>query len=606
MKISTFTASTVFSQSDKPNGPGVGIAVPATQPGLPMRIQSGEYSPISGGEIKYVSTNNLSQLATEIWTETFCSDLISQSTIDNEIVRFAMGFENFPPGTVINDLDISIEIDPIHTWMGDVSIGFDAVSCGSPGTVAGCTSIIFDGDGGDGGATSACNASDDLGSITIDDASTTNNTADCNDDGIINNSTGNLPPAIAGALGIWEGTSPEDMVYWLNVADDAGGDSGVIEGWCMTMELEAPIPDCSASISTTDTPVCPTIVSHSNFNVGGSVTGGDLQIDYDWEVENTGMIDFGFPVDDFIGATIGAPNSAGLFSTGCDVDEYGTAQSGTESGDCPVTVPNPAIPECGVTEVILGGWISPSLDFNYTLPATYYIDDGAGVPMAVAVGGGASIFEASCTVSNANVPAITCPVDVHPQCIILPVELSDFESIVENGNLMLRWSTASEQNNAGFDVEISSAQLGGFETMGFVEGSGNSLTEQSYEFEVSDLIPGTYDIRLKQIDFDGAHEYSHVIEATLDVPGKYFLGQVYPNPFNPSASVEFGVPDRQTVRVSLHDLSGREVQTLFAGELESNEIRTAKIDGEELASGVYMVRISSSSFVGTRKLVLQK
>lgn len=596
-----------YAQQDKPNGPGVGIPVAAEILGAPMRLQSGEYSPISGGPISRVQLSALSAQNTTTWTETFCSDIISDPSLDNDIIRHAIGFENFPPGTVINDLNVSIEFDPNHTWMSDVSIGFDANQCGSPGSVAGCSSILFDGDGDDGGpdASLGCNSSDDLGSVIFDDAGIASYTSDCGDDGSINNSMGNLPEGASGSLTMWEGTSPEDMLYWINIADDAGGDGGVLESWCMIMELEAPNPDCSASMTTSDAPVCPIIISNDNLNRGGSVTGGDLQIDFDWELENSGMIDFGFPVDDFIGSTIGAPNDASLVSSGCEVNEFDTTQGNTEEGSCSVVVDNPEVPECGVTELELGGWTAPLLDFAYNLPATYYIGDNAGNPLARAVVGGSDVLSASCSAVGVDIPAVTCPVERLPSCIILPVELSSFESAFENGDLMLRWTTASEQNNAGFDVELK-RQGSEFELFGYVEGAGNSLVENSYTYAIEDLQPGKYIARLKQTDFDGTHKYSDEIEAIADVPGKYFLGDVYPNPFNPSATFEFGVPERQNVRVSLHDLSGREIRSLFNGEVEANEIQRAKVDGSDLASGIYIVRIHGNSFAGSKMMILQK
>lgn len=581
-------------------------AVPATVQGKDMQLKSGEYSRLQSNPITAVEQNLL--LATTTWTEEFCSNLIDVTTIDNSTISEAMGFENFPPGTVINDVNVSFEMSTDHTWMSDVSIGMDtAGACGVAGTVASCPIVLFDGDGGDGGtpANGSCNNDDDISAMIFDDTGAGTYAGECAADNVFDNTDAPLPPALGTLNGLFGGTSPEDMLFWIHIADDAGGDSGVLTEWCMEIELTAPIPECGSAMGAGSDPVCPSIVSLNDDGSGGSVTGGDLTVGFPWTMDNTGMIDHGFVVDDFIGSTIGFPNNSNLMSSGCDMADYATSQGGQETGNCDVVVAPPAAPACGTTSVDIGGWTAPSVAFEYNLIPTHYINDGTGTAVPLAVTGGSAAFATSCSAAGVDIPAISCPVTQGDVCNPLPVELSSFESTVENGKLLLAWTTSSERNNAGFVVEVSSLDLG-FRDMGFVQGAGTILETQEYSFELSDLQPGEYTVRLKQVDFDGTFSYSPEIETTLDVPGQYFLSDAYPNPFNPQTNIQFGVPETQDVSVTLHDISGRLVQTLFEGTLDANDIKSARIDGTALASGIYAVRIAGNSFAGTTKVVLQK
>ena len=92
---------------------------------------------------------------------------------------------------------------------------------------------------------------------------------------------------------------------------------------------------------------------------------------------------------------------------------------------------------------------------------------------------------------------------------VLPVELTEFAAQKESGYNLLSWSTASEINNAFFEVEKSSDGIN-FHKIGQVQGAGNSSEELDYEFMDHVVNDETVYYRLKQVDFDGAFEYSPV------------------------------------------------------------------------------------------------
>jgi len=84
------------------------------------------------------------------------------------------------------------------------------------------------------------------------------------------------------------------------------------------------------------------------------------------------------------------------------------------------------------------------------------------------------------------------------------------------------------------------------------------------------------------------------------------LEQAYPNPFNPTATIRFGVAVEQYASVQMYDMHGRMVRTLFNGTPESGVLHAIRIDGEGLASGAYVVRLETDGFSASRRIVLLK
>lgn len=88
-------------------------------------------------------------------------------------------------------------------------------------------------------------------------------------------------------------------------------------------------------------------------------------------------------------------------------------------------------------------------------------------------------------------------------------------------------------------------------------------------------------------------------------PAGYALESNYPNPFNPSTTISFSIPQAQHVSLIVYDALGREVATLIDSELGSGS-HTATFDGQNLSSGVYIYRIRAGDFVQEKKMQLVK
>ena len=190
----------------------------------------------------------------------------------------------------------------------------------------------------------------------------------------------------------------------------------------------------------------------------------------------------------------------------------------------------------------------------------------------------------------------------------LPVELVSFNSVVSERNVTLNWATASENNNAGFEIErkISGNESQVWVKAGNIKGKGNSNVQNSYAFTDMNLYSGTYQYRLKQTDFNGSYEYFYLNnDVNIGVPEKFSLQQNYPNPFNPVTNVEFGIPELGFVSLKVHDMLGKEVATLVNENLPPGYY-TVKFNGINLSSGVYFCIMKVKDIIITTKMMLMK
>lgn len=187
---------------------------------------------------------------------------------------------------------------------------------------------------------------------------------------------------------------------------------------------------------------------------------------------------------------------------------------------------------------------------------------------------------------------------------LVPVEFTSFSSVVDGNNVILNWSTATELNNFGFEVQRS---ISGneFSTIGFVNGNGTTTEAKTYRFVDANLSAGSYTFRLKQVDFNGTFAYSDEVNAEVTSPVQFELAQNYPNPFNPSTTIKFSIPQSSNVTLKIFNTLGQEVKTLLSQNMESG-LHTINFDASELNSGIYFYRLDADQFSEVRKMTLIK
>ncbi len=185
---------------------------------------------------------------------------------------------------------------------------------------------------------------------------------------------------------------------------------------------------------------------------------------------------------------------------------------------------------------------------------------------------------------------------------IIPVELTTFEAATRGTEVQLTWTTASETNNAGFDVERS-VDGQAFSKVGFSPGSGTTTEVQRYRF-MDDEVPfaNTVRYRLKQVDLDGTFAYSDVVRVDI-TPHAFRLLESTPNPFRTTTRLRYALSERASVEMHLYDVLGRRVRTLVDTKRGAGRY-TMTLDGAGLAPGTYFVRIRTDTQVETRKVTL--
>ena len=187
--------------------------------------------------------------------------------------------------------------------------------------------------------------------------------------------------------------------------------------------------------------------------------------------------------------------------------------------------------------------------------------------------------------------------------VVTPVELASFSANANGLSVNLNWSTVTEKNNSGFEVQRK--VNGKFIAVGFVEGNGTTTEKHSYSFSEKLSNGGKYTYRLKQIDLDGTSELSKEIEVNVVFGMTYTLNQNYPNPFNPTTNISYSIPEAGFVEIKVYDAIGKLVTTLVS-ESKDAGYYDVEFDGSNLTSGIYLYQIKAGNFTQTKKLVLMK
>ena len=187
---------------------------------------------------------------------------------------------------------------------------------------------------------------------------------------------------------------------------------------------------------------------------------------------------------------------------------------------------------------------------------------------------------------------------------LLPVELTSFDALLSGNSAVLSWETSSELNNAGFEVQ--KRVNGEFASIGYVAGNGTTNEAQSYSFTTGALAAGNHAFRLKQIDFDGTFAYSDEVSVDVALETPALLSRAYPNPFNPQTQFTLTIARQQEVTIQVFDMLGRQVQTLYQGDLAPSEAHQFTFQASSLPSGRYFIRAVGEYFNNTQTVTLLK
>ncbi len=197
----------------------------------------------------------------------------------------------------------------------------------------------------------------------------------------------------------------------------------------------------------------------------------------------------------------------------------------------------------------------------------------------------------------------------------LPIQLSSFTAAVVNQNsVRLDWTTATETNNYGFEVQKSAGNQNSYQTISnsFIAGHGTTIEPHSYSFVDNTASPGQWYYRLRQIDFDGTVHFSDGVQVDVvtgvtekPLPKVFALDQNYPNPFNPSTKIEYAVPKESHVLLEVYNVIGQKVATLV-DEAKSAGYYSASFDASRFASGLYFYSMKAGNVSFLKKMMLVK
>ncbi|MBE2280347.1 MAG: carboxypeptidase regulatory-like domain-containing protein [Ignavibacteriaceae bacterium] len=243
-----------------------------------------------------------------------------------------------------------------------------------------------------------------------------------------------------------------------------------------------------------------------------------------------------------------------------------------------------------------------------------YSDSLTGGYMRVAAPGNYNItFSAagyvSQTINGVSVtPHSTTTLNIELQPEVVPVNLVSFTA-ERNGNVVeINWITASENNNAGFEIERVYGNSS--ETLGFIKGQGNSISYNHYKFVDHNPVSHKCGYRIKQVDFNGSYEYSQTIEIEPVQEFSFVLNQNYPNPVLISngvvqTSIRFKTGLSGEVSLRVYDILGNLIDEPVNGFLEAGN-HLINLNCEKFTSGVYFCELKSANFVSKIKMLFIK
>ncbi|MBI5917413.1 MAG: T9SS type A sorting domain-containing protein [Bacteroidetes bacterium] len=183
----------------------------------------------------------------------------------------------------------------------------------------------------------------------------------------------------------------------------------------------------------------------------------------------------------------------------------------------------------------------------------------------------------------------------------LPVELTGFSAKADGRNAQLKWTTLSESNNSGFEIEMSTEDAD-FQQVGFVPGAGTTTERHDYHHFVPNLNPGIYYFRLQQIDLDGTVTFSPV--KALTIAGETYVS-VQPNPANGVAHFVLLLENPENLRLHVLDGQGRAVGTVVEDYFSNGKFKVS-FNLNNLPSGTYFFRLSGESLRETGRFSVVK
>ncbi|WP_264790212.1 T9SS type A sorting domain-containing protein [Aureispira anguillae] len=187
----------------------------------------------------------------------------------------------------------------------------------------------------------------------------------------------------------------------------------------------------------------------------------------------------------------------------------------------------------------------------------------------------------------------------------LPVELMHFNTELEGKNAAsLNWATASELNNAGYEIEhaLPTTGLPVFEQIDYVDGAGTTTQVQYYNYKVPNLVAGVHYFRLKQVDFDGTYAYTDIRALRVDAP---LVQKLFPTVLRAGRNTMY-------IQLAKDDRYKIEILTTLGSVVERHDIKAKtntyyelELDRNHCATGVYVVYVRNNTGSYSQKIRIE-
>lgn len=187
----------------------------------------------------------------------------------------------------------------------------------------------------------------------------------------------------------------------------------------------------------------------------------------------------------------------------------------------------------------------------------------------------------------------------------LPVEMTSFTATVSGENVQLNWATSSEINNSHFEIHRRSTSAE-WKFMHTVNGNGTTNSVSNYAYVDNNVQSGSYEYRLKQIDYNGNYEYFYLASTVLiSIPERFELSQNFPNPFNPSTKINYILQASGFITLNVFDITGKQVAELVKSRQDAGTYEVSFDAGQfGITAGVYLYRLEAGDFSMTKKMVV--
>ncbi|NOX88749.1 MAG: T9SS type A sorting domain-containing protein [Calditrichaeota bacterium] len=214
----------------------------------------------------------------------------------------------------------------------------------------------------------------------------------------------------------------------------------------------------------------------------------------------------------------------------------------------------------------------------------------------------------------------------------LPVTLSAFNAFPQNQSVIIKWTTQSEIDVLGYEIQRSLDKNGAYATIADYQNNsglkakGSTSAKTQYQFEDKDVLFGfTYWYKLISHDLDGSQEEFGPVQANLEnqndakpvvsnIPNTFSLEQNFPNPFNSSTEIVFSVPESEKgsvpVELSVFNLKGQKIANLVNGVLSAGTYRVnwngRDFNENQAPTGIYFYKLNTGDNILTRKMLMVK